>query len=223
MPRSSPVTARYQAHSYPANVSITQVLHQISYIDEAKVREILATAVVRHQDIHNAVATEYEMVARTAQEQHYEDTSILSFTKEHRTVQNLLYQEYDDFSNSKKHDIVQATLSAINQNILDILSHVRMTSDWRTKFNAFLTLVWIGRGIIDGRGKLPMAIRAQMALDSTFVQAIARIYDMMNHTEIMDNGAHLLVELIDLNKDREHCFEGLEKTVTDFRIVMLWQ
>jgi hypothetical protein len=83
MPRSSPVAARYQAHSYPANVSITQVLHQISCIDEAKVREILATAVVRHQDIHDTVATEYEMVARTAQEQHYEDASVLSFTKEH--------------------------------------------------------------------------------------------------------------------------------------------
>jgi hypothetical protein len=77
------VAARYQAHSYPANVSITQVLHQISCIDEAKVREILATAVVRHQDIHDTVATEYEMVARTAQEQHYEDASVLSFTKEH--------------------------------------------------------------------------------------------------------------------------------------------
>jgi hypothetical protein len=98
-----------------------------------------------------------------------------------------------------------------------------MTSNWKTKFNAFLTLVWIGRGIIDSRGKLPIAIRAQMALDSTFVRAIEKIYDTMNHTEIMDDGARLLEALIDLNNDRERCFEGLEKAVDNFRIVMLWQ
>jgi hypothetical protein len=134
-------------------------------------------------------------------------------------VQNLLYQDYDDFPNSKKQDIVQATLSAINQTILDILSRVRMTSNWKTKFNAFLTLVWIGRGIIDSRGKLPIAIRAQMALDSTFVQAIEKIYDTMNHTEIMDDGARLLEALADLNNDRERCFEGLEMAVDNFELL----
>jgi flagellar biosynthesis/type III secretory pathway protein FliH len=90
------------------------------------------------------VETEYDRIAKQAQAQIYEDASVLSFVKEHKKVQNTLYQEYDDFPNSKKQEIVQVALCTTNQIILDISYRVRPTSNWRTKFNAFLTLIWIG-------------------------------------------------------------------------------
>jgi hypothetical protein len=134
----------FPIHSYPANVALTQLPYRISCIDQTKVCEYLAIAVVRHRDIHDMVETEYDRIAKQAQAQVYEDASVLSFVKEHKKVQNTLYQEYDDFPNSKKQEIVQVALCTTNQIILDISYRVRPTSNWRTKFNAFLTLIWIG-------------------------------------------------------------------------------
>lgn len=209
----------YSREPYPAKVSLAQLPRYISYIDEATVREQLAVAVVRHRDIHDMVESEWERVTQEAQGKSVEDASVLSFTKEHAKVQMILYQEYEDLTNSRKQEIAQMAFITINQIISDIPPRVRPTSNWRTKFNAFLALVWIGRAIVDGLGMLPNAIRARMAIDSTLVKAIEEIYGTMSDTEISDDGTRLMEALLDLEIDRGHCFEGLEKIVYGFREV----
>jgi hypothetical protein len=166
------------------------------------------------------VETEFDKIVKQAQEQIYEDASVLSFVKEHGKVQNILYQDYDDYPNSKRQGIVQEAVRAINQILLNICCRVRLTSNWKTKFNAFLTLIWIGRGIVNGLGMLPNAIRAHMALSSTFVHAIEYIYAIMNKVEILNDGARLVEALTELNDDREDCFEGLERIAEMFREVL---
>ncbi|CAD0089331.1 unnamed protein product [Aureobasidium vineae] len=150
---------------------------------QATVRNNLAIAVVRHRDIHDMVETEYDRIQKEQQEKSNEDASVLSFVSEHTKVQKILYEEYDDFPNSKKQEIVYRALGNINQTIVGIPARVRPTSNWKTKFNAFLTLLWIGRGIVDSIGMLPNAIRAQMAFGSKLVEAIDDVYETMKHTQ----------------------------------------
>jgi hypothetical protein len=215
------VTPRhYPIHSYPANVSLTQLPYRISCIPQTKVCEYLAIAVVRHRDIHDMVEIEYDRITKQAQIQSYEDASVLSFVKEYGAVQKILYQDYDDFPTSKKQEMVRLALCAISQIIFGISSRVRPTSNWKTKFNAFLTLIWIGGGIVNGMGMLPNAIRAHMVIDSALVQAIGYMYATMNTAEIMHDGARLVEALTDLSDDREDCFEGLERIVGMFREVL---
>jgi hypothetical protein len=209
----------YSLEPYPAKVPLAHLPRYISYIDEATVRNHLAVAVVRHRDIHDMVETEWERVTQEAQGKSVEDASILSFVKEHAKVQKILYQEYEDLTNSKRQEIAQMAFTTINQIISDIPPRVRPTSSWRTKFNAFLALTWIGRAIVDGLGMLPNAIRARMAFDSTLILAIEEIYMTMSETEILDDGTRLMEALLDLSNGREHCFQGLEKIVDDFREV----
>ncbi|CAD0109052.1 unnamed protein product [Aureobasidium uvarum] len=166
------------------------------------------------------VETDYDRIQKEEQEKSNEDASVLSFVSEHTKVQKILYEEYDDFTNSKKQEIVLRALGNINQTIVGIPARVRTTSNWKTKFNAFLTLLWIGRGIVDGIGMLPNAIRAQMAFDSKLVEAIDDVYETMSKTEILRDGARLFEALVDLNKDREHCFEGLDTIVEVFQDAM---
>jgi hypothetical protein len=166
------------------------------------------------------VETEYGKIAKQAQKQIYEDASVLSFVKEYGKVQNILYQDYDDLPNSKKQEMVQAAVRAINQILLSICCRVRLTSNWKTKFNAFLTLIWIGRGIVNGLGMLPNAIRAHMALSSTFVHAIDYIYAIMYKVEILNDGARLAEALKELNDKCENCFEGLERIAEMLRDVL---
>lgn len=201
-------------------VSLTLLPRFISWIDEAKVRDYLAIAVVRHKDIHDMVETEYERIARERHDQINEDASVLSFVKEHIRVQKLLCQEYDDFPNSTKQEIVHRAVIMINQTIMAIPSHVRPGSNWKTKFNAFLTLVWIGRAIADGIGMLPNVIRAHMAGSPELVTAIDRVYAMMSEAEILNDGARLLDTLIELERKRDHCFQGLEEVVKVFQEAM---
>lgn len=204
----------------PTNVPLTLLPHFISWIDEAKVREYLAIAVVRHKDIHDMVEREYERIAKERQDRINEDASVLSFVKEHIKVQQILYEEYDDFPISMRSAIFHQALGSINQTIMAIPPHVRPSSNWKTKFNALLTLIWIGRGIVDGIGMLPNAIKSQMAVDSQLVAAIRHVSMTMSEPEILDDGARLLEALIDLDTDRENCFEGLEKVVQTFQEVM---
>ncbi|KAK6007852.1 hypothetical protein QM012_004666 [Aureobasidium pullulans] len=204
----------------PKNVPFALLPRFISWIDEATVRDYLAIAVVRHRDIHDMVEKEYERIARERQDRINEDASVLSFIKEHTKVQKILYEEYDDFPNHMRQAIIHRAVSSINQTIMSIPLKVRASSNWKTKFNAFLTLVWIGRGIVNGIGMLPDAIKAQMAVDSKLVEAVRHVCATMSEPEILDDGARLLEALVDLNTDRGHCFEGLEIVVNSFEKVI---
>ncbi|THY98921.1 hypothetical protein D6C92_02603 [Aureobasidium pullulans] len=189
-------------------------------IDDVKVRDVLAIAVVRHRDIHDMVQTEYERTAQEMQDQLNEDASVLSFSKEHTKVQNILYGEYDELVHWKKQETVHRAFGSINEIIMAIPCHVRPRSNWKTKFNAFLTLIWIGRGIVDGIGSLPNEIRNQMAIDSKLVDAMERVYATMSEEEILGDALRLIEALADLEKDRGRCFAGLDKLVDMFKEVM---
>lgn len=204
----------------PGNVPLALLPGFISCIDEAKVRDYLAIAVVRHKDIHDMVEREYERIVKEKQDRITEDASVLSFAREHTKVQMVLYKEYDDYSNSRKQVIVHEALGSINRTIMAITSRVRPSSNWKTKFNAFLTLLWIGRGVIHGTGMLPNAIRAQMAVDTTLVVAIRYVYATMSETEILNDGSRLLEVLDELDRDREYCFDGLGEIVENFEKVV---
>ncbi|KAI5239718.1 hypothetical protein E4T42_08606 [Aureobasidium subglaciale] len=204
----------------PANVTLATLPRYISHIDDLKVRDLLAISVVRHKDIHDMVQYEYERTTLERQSQEYEDASVLSFYKEHLEVQRILYGEYDDFLNPVKQEIVHRAFGSINETIMTIPSRVRPRSNWRTKFNAFLILVWIGRGIVDGIGMLPNEIRIQMAVDSRLVEAIEHVYETMSEEEILDDGVRLMEALVDLNNDRGACFDGMDSVVKMFKEVM---
>ncbi|KAI5273492.1 hypothetical protein E4T47_03381 [Aureobasidium subglaciale] len=212
-------TDRLHAHP-PANVTLATLPRYISHIDDLKVRDLLAISVVRHKDIHDMVQYEYERTTLERQSQENEDASVLSFYKEHLEVQKILYGEYDDFVNPVKQEIVHRAFGSINETIMTIPSRVRPRSNWRTKFNAFLILVWIGRGIVDGIGILPNEIRIQMAVDSRLVEAIEHVYETMSEEEILDDGVRLMEALVDLNNDRGACFDGIDSVVKMFKEVM---
>jgi len=192
----------------------------ISLIDDVKIRDVLAIAVVRHRDIHDMVQTEYERTAQEIQDQLNEDASVLSFAKEHIKVQNILYGEYDELVRWKKQETIHRAFGSINEIIMGIPRHVRPRSNWKTKFNAFLTLIWIGRGIVDGIGSLPCEIRDQMAIDSRLVDAMEEVYATMSEEEILEDGSRLVEALVDLEKDRESLFAGLDMVVDMFKEVM---
>ncbi|KAI5197728.1 hypothetical protein E4T39_07146 [Aureobasidium subglaciale] len=204
----------------PANVTLATLPRYISRIDDLKVRDLLAISVVRHKDIHDMVHTVYERTIQERQDQENEDASVLSFHKEHTKVQHILYGEYDDFVSPVKQEIVHRAFGSINETIMTIPSRVRPRSNWRTKFNAFLILVWIGRGIVDGIGMLPNEIRIQMAIDSRLVEAIEHVYETMSEEEILNDGARLVEALVDLNNDRGDCFDGMGRIVEMFKGVM---
>lgn len=204
----------------PANVSLALLPNVISWVDERTVRDYLAIAVVRHKDIHDMVEREYGRIVKEHQDRKNEDASVLSFVNEHTKVQRVLCQEYDDLPNPKKQETVLQTLGTIKLAITAIPPRVRPGSNWKTKSNAFVTLIWIGRGIADGRGMLPNAIRAQLHNSSGLVEALGRVYAMMSAAEILNDGARLLKHLLELERSREHCFEGLERIVDMFQRVM---
>ncbi|THW04199.1 hypothetical protein D6D26_02926 [Aureobasidium pullulans] len=204
----------------PTPMSLKCMTRYIALIDDVKVRDVLAIAVVRHRDIHDMVHTEYERTAQEMQDQLNEDASVLSFSKEHTKVQNILYGEYDELVHWRKQETVHRAFGSINEIIMAIPCHVRPRSNWKTKFNAFLTLIWIGRGIVDGIGSLPNEIRNQMAIDSKLVDAMERVYATMSEEEILGDALRLIEALADLEKDRGRCFAGLDKLVDMFKEVM---
>lgn len=67
---------------------------------------------------------------------------------------------------------------------------------------------------------LPNAIRAQLHNNSGLVEALGRVYAMMSAAEILNDGARLPKHLLELERSREHCFEGLERIVDMFQRVM---
>ncbi|KAG9900908.1 hypothetical protein KCU98_g9113, partial [Aureobasidium melanogenum] len=204
----------------PANVSLALLPNIISWIDGGTLRDYLAIAAVRHKDIHDMVEREYKRIEKEHQDRKNEDASVFSFVNEHTKVQKVLCQEYDDLPNSKEQETVHRTLGTIKLTIMAIPPRVRLGSNWKTKFNAFLTLIWIGRAIADCNGMLPHAIRAQMGNGSELVEALGHVYAMMSEAEILNDGARLLETLLELGNRREHCFEGLEDIVDMFQKVM---
>ncbi|KAG9623473.1 hypothetical protein KCV04_g12896, partial [Aureobasidium melanogenum] len=104
-----------------------------------------------------------------------EDAGILSFAQERIRVQKTLDQEYDNLPNPTKWEILNQTLDTINQNIMAIPPPVRPGSNWKTKFNAFLNLIWIGSVIANDEGMLAGAIRAQMVNGSELVKALDHV------------------------------------------------
>lgn len=210
----------YPAYPNLQNLSLAQLPYQISCIGQAKLQDFLGIAVVRHRDIYDMVETEYERVMKEAQQKLAEDASVLSFVKDHKQVHGILYQEFEDLPNLNKHETVQTAFITINQIISRIALRVRPTSNWRTKFNAFLTLSWIGQGIVVARGALPNAIRANMALDSTLVEAMDNVYATMGEAEIRLDGLRLMEPLVYLNRDRNLCFDGLDNILYHFRRIL---
>ena len=210
----------YPAYPNLQNLSLAQLPYQISCIGQAKLQDFLGIAVVRHRDIYDMVETEYGRVMKEAQQKLAEDASVLSFVKDHKQVHGILYQEFEDLPNLKKHETVQTAFTTINQIISRIALRVRSTSNWRTKFNAFLTLSWIGQGIVVARGALPNAIRAHMALDSNLVEAMDNVYATMGEAEIRLDGLRLMEALVYLNRDRNLCFNGLDNILYGFRRIL---
>lgn len=211
---------RYPTYPNLQNLSLAQFPYYLSCIGQAKLQDFLGIAVVRHRDIYDMVASEFQRIAKEAHEKSVEDASVLSFTKDHTRVHGILYQEFEDLPNLKKHETVQTAFITINQIISRIALRVRPRSNWKTKFNAFLTLAWIGKGIVVAKGALPTAIRAHMALDSNLIQAMENVYATMGEADIRVDGLRLLEAVIDLNRDRQLCFAGLDNILYGFRRIM---
>ncbi|KAH0364416.1 hypothetical protein KCU65_g6772, partial [Aureobasidium melanogenum] len=205
----------------PTNVSLAVLQRFIPWIDQGLVRDYLAIAAIRHKDIHEMVIGECERIEKEHQRRKNEDASVLSFAKEYRVVRDILYREYDNLPESTKDKTLIQTLDTINRNIMAIPPRVRPESTWNTKFDAFLNLIWIGTAIVDGRGMLPNIIRARMTSNgSELVKAIEHVYNTMSKAEILDYGAYLLENLVQLDNSRKHCFEDLERVVYLFQKVM---
>ncbi|KAH0017252.1 hypothetical protein KCU78_g7595, partial [Aureobasidium melanogenum] len=169
-------------HMYPnppTNVFPALLQGLISCIDQDTVRNYLTIAAVHHKDIRDMVEREYERIVEEHEARKKEDAGILSFAQERIRVQKTLNQEYDNLPNPKKWEILNQTLDTINRNIMAIPPLVRPGSNLKTKFNAFLNLIWIGSAIADGEGMLPGAIRAQMVNGSELVKALDHVHAMM--------------------------------------------
>lgn len=204
----------------PTNVFPALLPSLISWIDQDTVRNYLTIAAIRHRDIRDMVEREYERIVEEHQARKKEDAGILSFAQERIRVQKTLDQEYDNLPNPLKWKMLNQALDTINRNIMAIPPLVRPGSNWKTKFNAFLDLIWIGSAIADGDGVLPGAIRAQMVNGSELVKALDHVYAMTSEAEILNDGTHLLENLLGLENSRGYCFQGLERILDMFQKVM---
>ncbi|KAG9681958.1 hypothetical protein KCU95_g354, partial [Aureobasidium melanogenum] len=210
-------------HAYsnpPTNVFPALLPSLISWIDQDTVRNYLTIAAVHHRDIRDMVEREYERIVEEHEARNKEDADILSFAQERIRVQKTLGQEYETLPDPMKWEILDQALDTINRNIMAIPPLVRPESNWKTKFNAFLNLVWIGSAIVDGDGMLPAVIRSQMVDGSELVKALYHVCAMMSEAEVSNDGTHLLENLLGLESIRGHWFQGLERIVDMFRKIM---